>query len=124
MTEGSQHIAAVERLTELLQKKGFNVSKDMAWPVRVIDDDNDRVEWYYPDVTATRTLVIEVNGKVGHSSQRSYQNELNQKAFFENKNIKFYTYAPTEISGRGWIDSKGKRHTIHSNIELYSDWNL
>lgn len=118
--EGDQHANAVLRIMQLLYAKGARVKKDQKHTVN-----SDRVEAYFPDVTATWSpIVIEINGPVGHSSKRSYENELNQKKFFEDQGIKFFTYAPTEIAGKGWIDSKGKRHYPHTDQDLYADWGL
>lgn len=113
----------MERLAEYFRVKGFEVEKDKEWRIQY-GAYGSRVSSYYPDVTATRTIVVEVNGPVGHSSQRSYYNELNQRAFFENQGIGFYTYSPQEIVGKGWIDSKGKRHRPHKPTELFQDWSL
>lgn len=118
--EGDQHAAAVERIMKLLNKSGAHVYKDKRHDVN-----DERVQAYYPDVTAEWSpIIIEINGPVGHSSKRSHDNELNQKAFFENKGAKFFTYSPTEIAGRGWIDSKGKRHKVHTDAELLADWGI
>ena len=119
--EGDQHAAAVLRIMQLLHAKGARVKKDMEHAVK----NSDRVQAYFPDVTATWPgIVVEINGPVGHSSKRSYENELNQKKFFENQGIKFFTYSPTEIAGKGWTDSKGKRHKPHTDELLYADWGL
>lgn len=118
--EGDQHAAAVQRIMTLLMKRGATVYKDKKHVVN-----GDRVDAYYPDITAEwAPIIIEVNGHVGHSSKLSYDNEQNQKAFFESIGSKFFTYSPTEIAGRGWINSKGKRHTIHTDAELLADWGL
>ena len=118
--EGDQHIAAASRIISLLEKKGARVYKD-----KKHDVNGDRVDAYFPDITATwPPIIIEINGKIGHSSKRSHDNELNQKAFFESKGAKFFTYSPTEIAGRGWTDSKGKRHKVHTDAELLADWGL
>ena len=118
--EGDQHAAAVRRIIRLLEKKSAKVDKDKPWYVG-----DGRVKVYYPDVSAEWSrIIVEINGPVGHSSKRSHENELNQKAFFKEQGVKFFTYAPTEIAGRGWIDSKGKRHKPHSDDELYADWGL
>lgn len=117
--EGDQHAAAVFRIMQLLHRKGAKVKKDKQHIVG-----SDRVKAYFPDVTATWPgIVVEINGPVGHSSKRSYDNEQNQKKFFNEQNIKFFTYAPTEIVG-GWTDSKGRKHKPHSDDELYADWEL
>lgn len=120
MTEGELHKKAVIRLIELLLEKGFQVEKDMQWKT----GDPERVLAYYPDVVATKTIVVEVNGKVGHSSKRSYENEQNAKAYFERLGIKMYTYSPQELVGNGWKDSKGRKHTPHKDEELFADWGL
>lgn len=121
--EGDQHAAAVLRIMALLYARGAKVRKDMEHKVR--KKKSDRVQAYYPDVTAFwHPIVVEINGPVGHSSKRSYENELNQKKFFKAQGIKFFTYAPTEIIGRGWLDSKGRRHKPHSDSDLYADWGL
>jgi hypothetical protein len=118
--EGDQHAAAILRIMQLLHAKGARVQKDKQWYVG-----EERVKEYYPDVSAYWSdIVVEINGPVGHSSKRSHENELNQKNWFKKQGIKFFTYSPTEIAGRGWIDSKGKRHKPHTDEELYQDWGL
>lgn len=120
MTEGKKHHQAAERLAKLLMSRGFKVEFDRIWKV----NDNDRVTGYFPDITATLTLTFEINGNVGHSSKRSFENELNQKAFIEKQGAKFFAYSPGELVGKGWTDSKGNKHNVHKDSELYEDWGL
>lgn len=120
MTEGPKHHKATERLAKLLIDKGFAIDFDKRWGV----PDNDRVSDYYPDLTATLTFVFEVNGNVGHSSKRSFDNEQNQKKWFEGMGVRFFVYSPSELVGNGWIDSKGHKHKPHADKELYADWGL
>lgn len=117
--EGDQHAAAILRIMQLLHKKGARVQKDREWPVG-----GERVKKYFPDVTALWPgIVVEING-YGHKSKRSHENELNQKAWFNNQGIKFFSYAPTDLVGRGYVDSKGRRHKPLTDEDLYQDWGL
>lgn len=120
MTEGDLHKKAVRKLAKYLRAKGYKVETDKNWGVK----SGDRVSNYYPDITATKTIVIEVNGNVGHSSKRSYDNELNQKQFFELQDIHLHVYSPEEITGKGWTDSKGNKHRPHKPAEFYDDWKI
>ena len=120
MTEGKKHHKAALRLCKLLTAKGFVVEFDKQWQVQ----DNDRISAYYPDITATRTIVIEVNGSVGHSSKRSFENEKNQIRWFENQGINFFAYSPDELVGRGWMDYSMRIHKPHKDSLLYEEWKL
>ena len=125
MTEGDKHVAAVNRLITLLRTNGFVVYKDMRVVVETTRQQDTRADTYYPDVMAFKPYAaIEVNGNVGHSSKRSYDNEQIQKQQFEAHDIKFFAYSPEELAGRGYTNSKGKRHKPHKDDLLLQEWGI
>ncbi len=108
-----QHVNAQYRLVEILEAHGYLVIHDIPYVLQTKRFGNIT---YYPDVYASgkREIWIEVDGKVGHSSSRSYDNRETRKRECNRRGIEFYEFSTGEIVG-GYRDSKGKKHKPHSS---------
>jgi hypothetical protein len=96
---------------------GFVVDYDEFY---VMDTDRFGEVPYHPDVRGVkgkREIVIEVDGKVGHSSQRSHNNRETEKREYKKRVIEFYEFSTGEIVG-GWKDSNGHKHIPWSDAIL------
>ena len=109
MSEGKAHLKAKQRLRRLLERtdpKPFFIEEEFVYHNPRNTDYNPKYEFRFdifgawPPEKGGLKIAIEVDGKIGHYSPRSYKKREHRTAYLKTQGIELYGFPTQWITGK------------------------